>query len=66
MKECRQSSRLDSCFNSRDTVSLFSEKIDQDDEEDTDHFENIQSTNWFEILSFVSLNAFSHFSYTLN
>ncbi|XP_018796163.1 PREDICTED: glutamate--cysteine ligase [Bactrocera latifrons] len=30
----------------RDTVSLFSEKIDQNDEEDTDHFENIQSTNW--------------------
>ncbi|KAK9879781.1 hypothetical protein WA026_006844 [Henosepilachna vigintioctopunctata] len=30
----------------RDTVSLFSEKIFQNDEEDTDHFENIQSTNW--------------------
>ncbi len=30
----------------RDTVSLFSEKIEQDDEKDTDHFENIQSTNW--------------------
>ncbi|RUS73617.1 hypothetical protein EGW08_018623 [Elysia chlorotica] len=30
----------------RDPVSLFSEKIDQDDENDTDHFENIQSTNW--------------------
>ncbi|KAF7271477.1 glutamate--cysteine ligase [Rhynchophorus ferrugineus] len=30
----------------RDTVSLFSEKINQNDEEDTDHFENIQSTNW--------------------
>ncbi len=30
----------------RDTVSLFSEKIDQDDEKETDHFENIQSTNW--------------------
>ncbi|XP_063224221.1 glutamate--cysteine ligase [Bacillus rossius redtenbacheri] len=30
----------------RDTVSLFSEKVHQDDEEDTDHFENIQSTNW--------------------
>ncbi|XP_061392080.1 glutamate--cysteine ligase-like [Musca vetustissima] len=30
----------------RDTVSLFSEKIHQNDEEDTDHFENIQSTNW--------------------
>ena len=33
-------------FYSRDTVSLFSEKVDQNDEEDTDHFENIQSTNW--------------------
>lgn len=30
----------------RDTVSLFSEKIYQNDDEDTDHFENIQSTNW--------------------
>lgn len=30
----------------RDTISLFSEKIHQDDEHDTDHFENIQSTNW--------------------
>ncbi|KPJ13668.1 Glutamate--cysteine ligase [Papilio machaon] len=30
----------------RDTVSLFSEKINQDDKNDTDHFENIQSTNW--------------------
>ena len=30
----------------RDTVSLFSEKVDQDDTKDTDHFENIQSTNW--------------------
>lgn len=30
----------------RDTVSMFSEKINQNDEEDTDHFENIQSTNW--------------------
>uniref|UniRef100_A0A6M2DFZ2 Glutamate--cysteine ligase n=1 Tax=Xenopsylla cheopis TaxID=163159 RepID=A0A6M2DFZ2_XENCH len=30
----------------RDSVSLFSEKINQNDEEDTDHFENIQSTNW--------------------
>lgn len=30
----------------RDSVSLFSEKIHQNDEEDTDHFENIQSTNW--------------------
>ncbi|KAJ8935579.1 hypothetical protein NQ318_000846, partial [Aromia moschata] len=30
----------------RDTVSLFSEKVHQNDEDDTDHFENIQSTNW--------------------
>lgn len=30
----------------RDTVSMFSEKVHQNDEEDTDHFENIQSTNW--------------------
>ncbi|XP_043254726.1 glutamate--cysteine ligase catalytic subunit [Colletes gigas] len=30
----------------RDTVSLFSEKVYQNDQEDTDHFENIQSTNW--------------------
>ncbi|XP_029040518.1 glutamate--cysteine ligase catalytic subunit isoform X2 [Osmia bicornis bicornis] len=30
----------------RDTVSLFSEKVYQNDSEDTDHFENIQSTNW--------------------
>lgn len=30
----------------RDSVSLFSEKINQNDTEDTDHFENIQSTNW--------------------
>jgi hypothetical protein len=30
----------------RDPVSLFSEKLNQNDEEDTDHFENIQSTNW--------------------
>lgn len=30
----------------RDPVSLFSEKINQNDETDTDHFENIQSTNW--------------------
>lgn len=30
----------------RDTVSLFSEKVHQNDKEDTDHFENIQSTNW--------------------
>lgn len=30
----------------RDSVSLFSEKVHQNDSEDTDHFENIQSTNW--------------------
>lgn len=30
----------------RDTVSLFTEKVHQNDEQDTDHFENIQSTNW--------------------
>ncbi|XP_055696145.1 glutamate--cysteine ligase [Lutzomyia longipalpis] len=30
----------------RDTVSMFSEMIHQNDEEDTNHFENIQSTNW--------------------
>ncbi|XP_054720488.1 glutamate--cysteine ligase catalytic subunit-like isoform X2 [Uloborus diversus] len=30
----------------RDPILLFSEKIHQNDEEDTDHFENIQSTNW--------------------
>ncbi|KAL0895616.1 hypothetical protein ABMA27_011707 [Loxostege sticticalis] len=30
----------------RDSVSLFSEKVHQDDKNDTDHFENIQSTNW--------------------
>ena len=33
-------------FSCRDTVSLFSEKVHQNDEEETDHFENIQSTNW--------------------
>ncbi|XP_076456980.1 glutamate--cysteine ligase catalytic subunit-like [Babylonia areolata] len=30
----------------RDPISLFSEKLQQNNEEDTDHFENIQSTNW--------------------
>jgi len=30
----------------RDPVSLFSEKINQDNDKDSDHFENIQSTNW--------------------
>ena len=30
----------------RDPLVLYKEKLDIDDEEDTDHFENIQSTNW--------------------
>lgn len=30
----------------RDPISVFSEKVHQNDEEDTDHFENLQSTNW--------------------
>ncbi|XP_059154932.1 glutamate--cysteine ligase catalytic subunit-like [Physella acuta] len=30
----------------RDPVSVFAEKLDLDDDNDTDHFENIQSTNW--------------------
>jgi glutamate--cysteine ligase catalytic subunit len=30
----------------RDPVVLFKEKIDIDDQIETDHFENIQSTNW--------------------
>lgn len=30
----------------RDPISLFSEKVQITDETDTDHFENIQSTNW--------------------
>ncbi|KAK3886936.1 hypothetical protein Pcinc_008945 [Petrolisthes cinctipes] len=30
----------------RDTLSLFSERIHQDDTREMDHFENIQSTNW--------------------
>lgn len=30
----------------RDPISVFSEKIHQNDEEDSDHFENLQSTNW--------------------
>lgn len=30
----------------RDPIALFREKIDQNDETETDHFENIQSTNW--------------------
>ncbi|XP_067950314.1 glutamate--cysteine ligase catalytic subunit-like [Watersipora subatra] len=30
----------------RDTISLFKEKVGSYDDTDTDHFENIQSTNW--------------------
>lgn len=30
----------------RDPLVVFTENIDQSDTEDTDHFENIQSTNW--------------------
>ncbi|CAG0920851.1 unnamed protein product [Notodromas monacha] len=30
----------------RDPISLFQEKLHQNDEEEVDHFENIQSTNW--------------------
>lgn len=30
----------------RDPIVIFSELIDQDDDQSTDHFENIQSTNW--------------------
>ncbi|XP_068244548.1 glutamate--cysteine ligase catalytic subunit [Palaemon carinicauda] len=30
----------------RDSISLFSEKLHQDDRREMDHFENIQSTNW--------------------
>ncbi|RXG57062.1 Glutamate--cysteine ligase [Armadillidium vulgare] len=30
----------------RDSISLFTEKVHQDDEKELDHFENIQSTNW--------------------
>ncbi|KAK0533780.1 glutamate--cysteine ligase [Tilletia horrida] len=30
----------------RDPLVIFSERINQDDEVSTDHFENIQSTNW--------------------
>ncbi|KAL9939413.1 hypothetical protein V8E36_001230 [Tilletia maclaganii] len=30
----------------RDPLVIFSERINQDDETSTDHFENIQSTNW--------------------
>lgn len=30
----------------RDPISLFAEKLQQDPDNETDHFENIQSTNW--------------------
>ncbi|WFD02329.1 glutamate--cysteine ligase [Malassezia obtusa] len=30
----------------RDPLVIFSERVDQDDEESNDHFENLQSTNW--------------------
>jgi len=30
----------------RDPIVVFSELVDQDDSQSTDHFENIQSTNW--------------------
>lgn len=30
----------------RDPITLYREKLDQDDQNDMDHFENIQSTNW--------------------
>lgn len=30
----------------RDPITLYREKLDQDDNNETDHFENIQSTNW--------------------
>ena len=30
----------------RDPLVIFSEMVDQDDETSTDHFENLQSTNW--------------------
>ena len=30
----------------RDPISLFAENLEQDDEVDVNHFENIQSTNW--------------------
>ena len=34
-------------------MSLFSEKVHQNDSEDTDHFENIQSTNWYLTIIFM-------------
>ena len=36
-------------------MSLFSEKVNQNDQEDTDHFENIQSTNWFDLKNLALL-----------
>jgi glutamate--cysteine ligase catalytic subunit len=30
----------------RDPIVIFSEMINQDDDNDNDHFENLQSTNW--------------------
>lgn len=30
----------------RDPITLYREKLDQDDTKETDHFENIQSSNW--------------------
>lgn len=30
----------------RDPITLYAEKLYQNDKEDTDHFENLQSTNW--------------------
>lgn len=30
----------------RDPIVIFSEKLDQDNDTSTDHFENVQSTNW--------------------
>ncbi|CDK24546.1 unnamed protein product [Kuraishia capsulata CBS 1993] len=30
----------------RDPIVIFNERIDQNNDEETDHFENIQSTNW--------------------
>lgn len=30
----------------RDPLVIFSENVDQDDENSMDHFENLQSTNW--------------------
>jgi glutamate--cysteine ligase catalytic subunit len=30
----------------RDPLVIYEEKVDMDDTNETDHFENIQSTNW--------------------